>query len=128
MRGSRLLPHQIDSLNWFRRKWLDSKPGVLIGNAGLGKTACAISFIQSLREELMTTGPILVVVPNGQLDRWSGEVAFWSGGQIDCVIYQGPSAARSIIWDYEIWQAAECVDGNIPCHETRKVYYSFDCC
>ncbi|GMH39777.1 hypothetical protein BSKO_07675 [Bryopsis sp. KO-2023] len=119
--GSQLLAHQIDSLNWFRSRWLARKGGILLGEDGLGKTACVISFMQSLREEFMCAGPILVVVPNGQLERWEGEVAFWGGRSMDSVTHQGSAAARSNIWDYEIWQVWECADGNIPCREGGKI-------
>ncbi len=46
--GGQLHGHQLQALNWLRRQWAKGAGSVLADAQGLGKTAVAIAFLQSL--------------------------------------------------------------------------------
>lgn len=57
--GTALLPHQLEALNWLRKRWAASTPCAIADDVGLGKTATIISFLQCLRcQRLHPKGPI----------------------------------------------------------------------
>lgn len=89
---------------------MDGLAAVLADEAGLGKTATAVAFIQALRHEFKCCGPILVVVPPADLAFWEGEVAFWAGPACNLVTYAGTASARALIHDHELWLAPGSLD------------------
>ncbi|CAD7703269.1 unnamed protein product, partial [Ostreobium quekettii] len=116
-----LHPHQLDALNWLRRRWVDQKGGLLIGEPGIGKTACLVTFFMALRHEFNSVAPILVVAPSGSMDQWNGEVAFWSGSSVLVTLFQGSPAARGMLMENEIWQGTDSMDGKMPLYLKKKI-------
>jgi SNF2 family DNA or RNA helicase len=46
--GGQLHGHQLQALNWLCQQWAKGSSSVLADEPGLGKTAVAIAFMQSL--------------------------------------------------------------------------------
>lgn len=98
-------------VNWLREQWLKGQSSILADAPGLGKTATVISFIQCLRHEFRMALPVLIIVPSTMLAFWEGEWAFWAGRDCNVVPYAGPSSARSIIAEHELWLQPGSMDG-----------------
>lgn len=100
----------MQALNWLRQKTVDGLSCILADDPGLGKTATAVAYAQTLRYEFKCCGPILVVVPPTALPFWEGEFAFWAGQECNVVAYAGTLAARTLIHEHELWLAPGSLD------------------
>ena len=101
----------VQAVNWLRSRCVDGLAALVADEPGLGKTATVVAFIQSLRHEFKSPGPVLVVVPPASLSFWEGEFAFWAGKEVNVVSFAGSSTARSIIHDHEMWLTPGSMDG-----------------
>ena len=75
---STLKKHQGEGLEWLSTAWNKGLPGVLLADdMGLGKTLQGICFvtriINSIKDNLISKGPILIVAPTGLLANWDEE-------------------------------------------------------
>lgn len=104
-------PQCWQAVNWLREGCVEGLSAVLADEQGLGKTAAVIAFVQSLRHEFKSLGPVLVVMPPAKLAFWEGEFAFWAGGGLNVVPFSGSALARSIIHDHELWLSPTSLDG-----------------
>ena len=46
--GGRLFPHQLSGVNWLRKQWVAGSHAVLADDSGMGKTATAVAYLQSI--------------------------------------------------------------------------------
>ena len=93
----------LQAANWLRKLYLKSQSSILADEAGLGKTASVVVFMQALRHEIKINRPILIIVPQASLAFWEGELEFWAGEDCNVISYAGSNSARSIIHDHELW-------------------------
>lgn len=45
---------------------------------------------------------------------WEGEWEFWAGQGLHVVSYSGSAAARTVIYEHELWLSPGCLDGKAP--------------
>lgn len=109
--GGALHPHQLHAVSWLRRQWGEGNGSVLADERGLGKTATALAFLQSLRADFACSGPLLVLAPAAALPYWQGEFSHWLGAAADVVAFHGSAAARAIVAEHELWLSPACLDG-----------------
>jgi hypothetical protein len=67
------LPPPAQAVNWLRRQWSEGNNAALADEAGLGRSACVLAFLHSLRADFGCAGPALLVVPAASLPFWEGE-------------------------------------------------------
>ena len=106
-----LMGHQIEGMNWLRRHWAMREHCIFADDQGLGKTATVLTFVRSLRVELLDPTPILIIAPSSSLGFWEGESIQWLGPDIDLVTYSGSAVARSTLLDNELWLNPSALDG-----------------
>ncbi len=49
-----------------------------------------------------------------ELKMWEGEWEFWGAQGLHVVSYSGSAAARTVIYEHELWLAPGCLDGRAP--------------
>lgn len=49
-----------------------------------------------------------------ELRMWEGEWEFWGGQGLHVVSYSGSAAARTVIYEHELWLSPGCLDGKAP--------------
>ncbi|KAI5124175.1 hypothetical protein M0805_000981 [Coniferiporia weirii] len=96
----RLLPFQVDGVNWLCRNWFHHQQCILADEMGLGKTVQVIVFLGILHARLKVF-PALVVVPNSTITNWVREFAKWAP-ELRVVPFYGESKSREIIKKYEL--------------------------
>ena len=59
-------------------------------------------------------GPVLIAMQASELRVWEGEWEFWGGQGLHVVSYSGSAAARTVIYENELWLSPGCLDGKAP--------------
>ncbi|XP_062142273.1 SWI/SNF-related matrix-associated actin-dependent regulator of chromatin subfamily A containing DEAD/H box 1 homolog [Drosophila sulfurigaster albostrigata] len=72
-----LADYQLIGLNWLTVMHKQEMNGILADEMGLGKTIQIIAFLAYLKENGLSKGAHLVVVPSSTLDNWEAEMAKW---------------------------------------------------
>ncbi|XP_023177140.2 SWI/SNF-related matrix-associated actin-dependent regulator of chromatin subfamily A containing DEAD/H box 1 homolog [Drosophila hydei] len=72
-----LADYQIIGLNWLTVMHKQEMNGILADEMGLGKTIQVIAFLAYLKENGLSKGAHLIVVPSSTLDNWEAEISKW---------------------------------------------------
>ena len=72
----KLLPYQLQGVDWMRRLYENGSHGMLADEMGLGKTVEVIGLLAFLREAGVW-GPVLIMGPLSTLGNWMNEFAKW---------------------------------------------------
>eukprot|EP00347_Sterkiella_histriomuscorum_P020084 403339166 len=78
LKGGKLMPHQIDSLNWMITLYDLGLNGILADDMGLGKTIQAISMMVYLYQYKKVQGPHLIITPKSTISNWMKEFEKWA--------------------------------------------------
>jgi hypothetical protein len=100
--GLSLHAYQLEGLNWIRHNWVQQRSCILADEMGLGKTIQTATFLSSLFEEQLCSGPFLVIVPLSTLHNWGRELAMWAPG-MNTVLYSGSYVSREAVRTMELW-------------------------
>ena len=85
-----LKPFQLEGLDWMVKQEKTQYKGGLLGDEmGMGKTIQAVSLIMS---DFPQKAPSLVVVPPVALMQWSSEIAEYTDGKLNVLIYHGQNS------------------------------------
>lgn len=90
--GGKLLPYQLQGIDWMRRLFENGSHGMLADEMGLGKTIQVIGLFAFLREAGVW-GPVLIVAPLSTLGNWVSEFHKWCPS-IDVLKYHGTREER----------------------------------
>jgi chromodomain-helicase-DNA-binding protein 1 len=101
IKNGTLRDFQLTGLNFLAYNWVKNKNVVLADEMGLGKTVQTVSFMSWLRHDRGQNGPFLVAVPLSTMPAWADTFDHWAP-DVNYVVYNGNSAARNIIKDYEL--------------------------
>ncbi|KAI1811590.1 SNF2 family N-terminal domain-containing protein [Poronia punctata] len=86
----KLKPFQLQGLAWMRAMEKTSYKGGLLGDEmGLGKTIQAVSLIMS---DYPAKEPSLVLLPPVALGQWQDEIAAYTGGKLNTIVFHGTNA------------------------------------
>lgn len=72
-----LADYQVIGLNWLTVMHKQEMNGILADEMGLGKTIQVIAFLAYLKENGLSKGAHLIVVPSSTLDNWEAEISKW---------------------------------------------------
>lgn len=97
----KLLPYQLEGLNWLLYSWFCQRNAILADEMGLGKTIQSISFLTHLYEAYGIS-PMLLVVPLSTVTNWGREFGTWSP-QMNVLCYMGSADARKTIREHEFY-------------------------
>lgn len=89
----KLADYQLIGLNWLTVMNKQQMNGILADEMGLGKTIQVIAFLAYLKENKLSKGAHLVVVPSSTLDNWAAELARWCPSMV-VEKYQGSQEER----------------------------------
>ncbi|MBB6731764.1 DEAD/DEAH box helicase [Cohnella zeiphila] len=93
--ASVLREYQKDGFQWLKTLAHYRFGGILADDMGLGKTLQSIAFIESVREEIRSSGlPVLIVSPASLLYNWRNEIARFAP-DLNAVIAAGIKQERS---------------------------------
>ncbi|XP_017485620.1 PREDICTED: SWI/SNF-related matrix-associated actin-dependent regulator of chromatin subfamily A containing DEAD/H box 1 homolog [Rhagoletis zephyria] len=73
----KLADYQMIGLNWLTVMHNQKMNGILADEMGLGKTIQVIAFLAYLKENNLSKGAHLIVVPSSTLDNWEAEISKW---------------------------------------------------
>ncbi|KAF3929272.1 hypothetical protein AA313_de0206808 [Arthrobotrys entomopaga] len=96
---------QLRGVNWLRYNWSMHRNSILADEMGLGKTVQTVAFLSWLKNEMEIDGPFLVVVPLSTVPAWCDTFVKWAP-DLNFIVYNGPSKARAIIQEHEMFQDA----------------------
>ncbi|KAF8707907.1 Class II histone deacetylase complex subunits 2 and 3, partial [Rhizoctonia solani] len=96
----KLMPFQVQGLQWLYGNWWNLQPSILADDMGLGKTVQLTSLIGRLVSEHVY--PHLIVVPNSTIVNWIREFERWAP-HVRVVRFNGEAKARQVIKKYELW-------------------------
>ncbi|EIN14062.1 hypothetical protein PUNSTDRAFT_140446 [Punctularia strigosozonata HHB-11173 SS5] len=96
----KLMPFQLDGLNWLCNNWWNLQHCILADEMGLGKTVQIATFLGTLVERWKVF-PALVVVPNSTLTNWMREFERWAP-KLRVVPFYGEAKARAVIREFEL--------------------------
>ncbi|KAM0751888.1 hypothetical protein T439DRAFT_325084 [Meredithblackwellia eburnea MCA 4105] len=102
--GGKLMPFQLDGVNFLTFKWWCRKGCILADEMGLGKTVQIITFL-SILSHAHGARPFLVTVPNSTLGNWVREFERWAPS-MRVVPYGGDAPSRKIIENYELFDGS----------------------
>ncbi|TCD65653.1 hypothetical protein EIP91_002326 [Steccherinum ochraceum] len=97
--GLKLMPFQVDGVNWLCSNWWKLQPSILADEMGLGKTVQIVTFLGIVAK--LDAFPALVVVPNSTITNWVREFERWAPELRVCALY-GEARSRKIIKQYEL--------------------------
>ncbi|KIP12064.1 hypothetical protein PHLGIDRAFT_400060 [Phlebiopsis gigantea 11061_1 CR5-6] len=103
----KLMPFQVDGVNWLINNWWNLQHCILADEMGLGKTVQIVTFLGKIIqgwEGLLpsTAHPALVVVPNSTITNWVREFERWAPS-LRVVPFYGDAKARDVIRQYELY-------------------------
>lgn len=75
VKGGKLMPFQIEGLQWLIYKYFHRQSCILADDMGLGKTVQVASFLGYLHSQGLY--PSLVIVPNSTITNWVREIEKW---------------------------------------------------
>jgi ATP-dependent DNA helicase len=90
--GGKLLPYQLEGLQWLLSLWENGLNGILADEMGLGKTIQIISLIAHLRHN-NTAGPYLIAGPLATITNWVNEFKKWLPS-CPVILYHGTKQER----------------------------------
>ncbi|KAI9057725.1 hypothetical protein FKP32DRAFT_1597935 [Trametes sanguinea] len=99
----KLMPFQVDGVNWLCHNWHISQNCILADEMGLGKTVQIVTFIGYLAAA-SGVSPALIVVPNSTITNWVREFERWAP-QLRVVPFYGEAKSREIIKKYELFHS-----------------------
>ncbi|KAI0801048.1 hypothetical protein C8Q74DRAFT_1364698 [Fomes fomentarius] len=99
----KLMPFQVDGVNWLCHNWNIDQNCILADEMGLGKTVQIVTFIGHLVANF-DAFPALVVVPNSTITNWVREFERWAP-KLRVVPFYGEAKAREVIKKYELYHA-----------------------
>ncbi|KAI0936745.1 hypothetical protein AcV5_004808 [Taiwanofungus camphoratus] len=97
----KLMPFQIDGINWLVDNWWNHQHCILADEMGLGKTVQIVTFIGHV-SSTYKANPTLVVVPNSTISNWVREFERWAP-KLRVVPFYGENKAREVIKRYELY-------------------------
>ncbi|KAL2071565.1 hypothetical protein VTL71DRAFT_12800 [Oculimacula yallundae] len=100
--GGKMMPYQMEGLNWLLYNFHQKKNVILADEMGLGKTIQLIAFMASLVKDNPECWPFLVVTPNSTCPNWRREIKKWAP-DLRVVAYYGVKKARDMAMDYELY-------------------------
>ena len=109
--GGKLMPFQMEGLNWLLYQWHRGQNAILADEMGLGKTIQVIGFLSSL-QQVHRCWPFLIVVPNSTCANWRREIKQWAPS-LRVVSYFGSAEARRLAYKYELFPAGA---KDLRCH------------
>ncbi|OBZ79352.1 Chromatin remodeling factor mit1 [Grifola frondosa] len=99
----KLMPFQIDGVNWLCNNWWNHQNCILADEMGLGKTVQIATFIGHIMKQCKAY-PALVVVPNSTISNWVREFERWAP-KLRVVPFHGEAKAREVIKRFELTHA-----------------------
>ncbi|EPQ60503.1 hypothetical protein GLOTRDRAFT_68181 [Gloeophyllum trabeum ATCC 11539] len=96
----KLMPFQVDGVNWLCNNWWNLQHCILADEMGLGKTVQIAAFIGTVAER-WEAFPALIVVPNSTITNWVREFERWAP-RLRVVPFYGEAKAREVIKHYEL--------------------------
>jgi ATP-dependent DNA helicase len=93
--GGKLMPYQIEGLQWLLSLWENGLNGILADEMGLGKTIQIISLIAHLRHN-NTAGPYLIAGPLATITNWVKEFKKWLPS-CPVILYHGSKPEREAL-------------------------------
>ncbi|CDO72994.1 hypothetical protein BN946_scf185007.g48 [Trametes cinnabarina] len=100
----KLMPFQVEGVNWLCHNWNISQNCILADEMGLGKTVQIVTFIGYLAANYKAY-PALVVVPNSTITNWVREFERWAP-KLRVVPFYGEAKSREIIKKYELFHSS----------------------
>ncbi|KAI0689886.1 SNF2 family N-terminal domain-containing protein [Cytidiella melzeri] len=103
----KLMPFQVDGVNWLCDNWCDRQHCILADEMGLGKTVQIVTFIGSIVNGVQGSYPacpVLVVVPNSTITNWVREFERWAPN-LRVVPFYGDAKSRDVIKQYELFHS-----------------------
>ncbi|EUC66765.1 chromatin remodeling factor mit1, putative [Rhizoctonia solani AG-3 Rhs1AP] len=111
----KLMPFQVQGLQWLYGNWNNLQPSILADDMGLGKTVQLACLVGRLVTE--NVYPHLIVVPNSTIVNWIREFERWAP-HVRVVRFNGEAKARQVIKKYELWNS----DGRQMYHALVTTY------
>ena len=102
LRRGKLMPYQMEGLNWLLLNYYKTKSVVLADEMGLGKTVQVVALLASLVLENPRCWPFLIVVPNSTCPNWRREIKNWVP-DLRVVSYHGGKGPQSLAYKYELF-------------------------
>ncbi len=102
LRRGKLMPYQMEGLNWLLLNFYKGKSVVLADEMGLGKTVQVIALLATLILESPRCWPFLVVVPNSTCANWRREIKNWAP-DLRVVNYHGGKASQALAYKHELF-------------------------
>ncbi|CAD6505123.1 BgTH12-00618 [Blumeria graminis f. sp. triticale] len=100
--GGKMMPYQMEGLNWLLYKFHQKNNVVLADEMGLGKTIQIIALFATLAKNNPICWPFLVITPNSTCANWRREIKKWAPS-LRVVSYYGPKSAREVSMKYEMY-------------------------
>ncbi|EGO30851.1 hypothetical protein SERLADRAFT_444458 [Serpula lacrymans var. lacrymans S7.9] len=97
----KLMPFQVDGVNWLCDNWWNLQHCILADEMGLGKTVQIVTFLGIVMSKFEAS-PALVVVPNSTITNWVREFERWAP-RLRVVPFYGEAKARDVIKQYELY-------------------------
>lgn len=92
LEGGKLMPHQLEALQWLLSLWENGLSGILADEMGLGKTIEVIALISQLKLS-NASGPFMVIGPLATITNWLKEFKKWLPS-CDVLLYHGTKQER----------------------------------
>ncbi|CAK7264427.1 hypothetical protein SEPCBS119000_000993 [Sporothrix epigloea] len=105
LQHGKLMPYQMEGLNWLLFNYYKGKSVVLADEMGLGKTVQIIAMLSTLIIESPRTWPFLIVVPNSTCSNWRREIKNWAP-DLRVVSYHGGKASQSMAYEHLLFPGA----------------------
>ncbi|KAI0720008.1 SNF2 family N-terminal domain-containing protein [Cerioporus squamosus] len=99
----KLMPFQVEGVNWLVHNWHKDQHCILADEMGLGKTVQIVTFIGFIASTFKSF-PALVVVPNSTITNWVREFERWAP-KLRVVPLYGEAKAREVIKNYELFHS-----------------------
>ncbi|EPX74321.1 SHREC complex subunit Mit1 [Schizosaccharomyces octosporus yFS286] len=100
--GGKLMPYQIQGVNWLYFQWIQRQHCILADEMGLGKTVQVISFISVLYHRHHCF-PFLIVVPHATVANWEREFHKWDPSLLVATLV-GSERNREVVREHRIYQ------------------------
>ncbi|GLB35984.1 putative class II histone deacetylase complex subunits 2 and 3 [Lyophyllum shimeji] len=100
-RQLKLMPFQVDGVNWLCNNWWIHQHCILADEMGLGKTVQIATFIGNIIAKFEAF-PALVVVPNSTITNWVREFERWAP-KLRVVPFYGEAKSRDVIKKFELY-------------------------
>lgn len=108
LNGGILHSYQLQGIKWLLNNFEQRRNVILADEMGLGKTIQAIAFLVCMKNEKLSSKPVLVIAPKSTLPGWDQEFRKW-GSDLNVIIYQGDKDSRSCIREHEFYTSTKRV-------------------